>query len=94
LRVTRFIKNPTTPIAFEKTFSPLDRDEGNEEEADIVVQALEPRGGQTTVGTGPRLLIHVHFSGLNPTDEEDEGALPPGHSVHHVGRQKTTCFAL
>jgi len=86
LRPTRFIKNPTTAIAFEKAFSPLDRDEGNEEKAYVMVEPFEPRGGQAAVGTGPRLVIYGHFSGLNPTDEEDEGASPPGHSVHHVGR--------
>jgi hypothetical protein len=60
-------------MAFEETFSPLDRDEGNEEKADIVVQAFEPRGGQPTAGTDPRLVIHGHSFGLHSTDE-NEGA--------------------
>jgi len=90
LEVTRLspaclIKNSPAPCTLQKSLSPLDRDERNEEKADIVVQAFEPRGGQATVGTDPRLVIHFHFSGLNSTDE-NEGASPPGHSVHHDGR--------
>jgi len=76
LRPTRFIKNPITAIAFEKAFSPLDRDEGNEEKAYVMVEPFEPRGGQATVGTGPRLVIYVHFSGLYSTDENEGAHLP------------------
>jgi hypothetical protein len=76
LRPTRFIKNPTTAIAFEKAFSPLDRDEGNEEKAYVMVEPFEPRRGQAAVGTDPRLIIHFYFSGLYSTDE-NEGASPP-----------------
>ena len=78
----RLIKNSPASCTLQKSFSPLDRDEGNEEEADIVVQPFEPRGGQATVGTDPRLVVHFHFSGLYSADE-DEGASPPDHSVHH-----------
>ena len=91
LRPTRFIKNSATAIAFEKAFSPLDRDEGNEEKADIVVEPFEPCRGQATVGTGPRLVIHCHFSGLYSTDK-DEGASPPDHSVHLMKDRKPLCF--
>ena len=68
-------------MAFEETFSPLDRDEGNEEKADIVVQAFEPRGGQPTAGTDPRLVIHGHSSGLDSADKKEEGASPPRRSI-------------
>ena len=90
LEVTRLspaylIKNSPAQCTLHKSLSPLDRDERNEEQADIVVQAFEPCGGQSTIGTDPRLIIHCHFSGLNSADK-DEGASPPDHSVHHEGR--------
>jgi len=37
----RLVKDPVAAVALEKTFSSFDRDEGNEEEAEIMVQALE-----------------------------------------------------
>ena len=77
LRPARLIKYSAAPAALEKLLSPLNRDEGNEEEADIMVQPFEPRRGQTTVGTDPRLVIHFHFPRLDSADEKEEGASPP-----------------
>ncbi len=37
----RLVKDPVAVVALEKTFSSFDRDEGNEEKADIVVEALQ-----------------------------------------------------
>jgi len=71
------IENSTATIALQKALSPFDRDEGNKKQADIVVQPLEARRGQTAVGADPRLIIHLHSSGLNSTDE-NEGPSPPG----------------
>jgi hypothetical protein len=85
LRSSRLIKNASTAIAFEKVFSPLNRDEGNEEKADVMVEPFEPRRRQTTVRTGPRLIIHFYFSGLDSTDE-NEGASPPDRSIRHDGK--------
>lgn len=40
-----------------------------------MIQAFEPRGGQATIGAGPRLVIYLNFSGLYPADK-NEGAPP------------------
>jgi len=37
-----FIKDLTTAVAFQEAFSSLDRNEGDEEEAHIMVKPLEP----------------------------------------------------
>jgi len=72
----RFIKDSAAAVAFQEALPTLDRDEGNEEKAYVMVQPLEPCRGQTTVGTDPRLVIHLRFSGLYSTDK-DEGTSPP-----------------
>ena len=72
-----FIENSATPIAFQETLSPLDRNEGNKEQAQIVVQSLEAGRGQATLRAEPRLTIYFDFSWLNSTDKEKESASPP-----------------
>jgi len=37
-----FIKNAATALALKETFSPLDREERNEKETHIMIQALKP----------------------------------------------------
>jgi hypothetical protein len=76
LRSTRLIKNAAALIALQKAFPPLDRDQGNEKETDIMVQPLEAGRRQTATGADPRLFIHFYSSGLNSTDK-NEGPSPP-----------------
>jgi hypothetical protein len=35
------VKNPAAPVALQKNFPALDRKEGDEEEAEIMIQALQ-----------------------------------------------------
>jgi len=76
------IENPAAAVALEEAFSPFDRDERNEKQADIVIQPFEAGRGQAAVGAGPRLIIHFDSSGLNPTDK-NEDASPPLHKKMH-----------
>ena len=82
--LTCFIENAAAAIAFEKALPPLDRDQGNEKQTDIVVQPLEAGRRQAATGADPRLFIHFYSSGLNSTDE-NEGASPPNveDSIEH-----------
>ena len=89
LRSTRFIKNAAAAIALQKAFSPLDRDQGNEKQTDIVVQPLEAGRRQAATGADPRLFIHFYSSGLNSTDK-DEGSSPPIQLDPSI-KQETMC---
>jgi hypothetical protein len=41
-RLAVFLENPPAAVAFQKRLSPFDRNEGNEEKAQIMIQALQP----------------------------------------------------
>jgi len=73
----RFIENSATPIAFQEALSPLDRNERNKEQAQIVVEPLEAGRGQATLRTEPRLIICFDFPWLNSTNKQEESASPP-----------------
>ncbi len=60
-----FIKNSATAVALKEAFSPLDRKERNEKEAQVMVQTFETGRGQTAAWACPRLLIHLYLSGLD-----------------------------
>ena len=45
LGMSGFIEDPAATGAFQEGFSPLDGNQGNEEKADVMVQALEPGRG-------------------------------------------------
>jgi len=72
-----FIKNASAPATLQKTFAPLDRDEGNKEKAHVMIEPFEPGRGRTAVGTDPRLIIHFDFSWLNSADKKEEDPSPP-----------------
>jgi hypothetical protein len=73
LRSPLFVKYPTAAIAFQKRLSALDGDQGNEEEADIVVQPFAPGRRQAAARARPRLVINLNFLRLHSANE-DEGA--------------------
>ncbi len=76
MRPAGLVENPAAPVALQDTLPPFDRDQGDKEEAQIVVQPFKPGGGQTAARADPRLIIDIHFSGLYPANE-DEGPFPP-----------------
>jgi hypothetical protein len=78
-QVSGFIRNHAAPFAIQEAFSPFHSKEGNEEKAQVMVQALEPSGGIPAAGAGPWLVIELYFLGLYSADK-DESASPP--SVH------------
>ncbi len=71
------IENPAAAAAFKKRFSPFDRNQRDEEKADIVVKTLEPGRRQAAPGTSPSLVIYLNFLGLYPSDKKEEDP-PPG----------------
>ena len=66
-----FVKYPAAAVAFEKRFSAFDRNQGNEEEADIVIQPFAPGRRQATVRAGPGLVIDLDFLRLHSTNEDE-----------------------
>ncbi len=72
-------------VALQEAFPPLDRDERNKEEAQVVVQAFAPGRGQPTPRAGPRLIIDLDLPRLYPANE-DEGTPPPvtRFALNHV----------
>ena len=72
-----FIKNPAAAVALQEGFSTLNRNQGDEEKADIVVKAHQSGGRQAAPGTTPGLVIHLNLLGLYPADEKEEDP-PPG----------------
>jgi len=75
LRSPGFVKRPAAAVAFQERFSALDRNQGNKEEADIVIQPLAPRRRQATLRAGPRLIVDLNLLRLHPANE-DEGSPP------------------
>jgi len=71
-----FIEDPAAAVAFQEGLPPLDGNQGDEEKADVMVQALQPGGGQTTPGTGPGLIINLHLFGLHAPDKKEEDPPP------------------
>jgi hypothetical protein len=86
-----FIKNPATAVALQKAASSLDRDEGNKEEAYVMVKSFEPGRGQAAFWASPRLVIYLDSSGLN-TAYKNEGA-PPLKPAKD-GKMSLSVFAL
>ena len=70
-----FIEDPAATIALQEGFSPLDRNQGDKEETDIMVEALQPGRGQTASRADPRLIIHLYLFGLHAPDKKEE--VPP-----------------
>ena len=75
LGTAAFVKHSAAAVAFQKRFSALDRNQGNKEEADIVIQPLAPRRRQATLRAGPRLIVDLNLLRLHPANE-DEGSPP------------------
>jgi hypothetical protein len=71
-----FIRNHATPVAVQEAFSLFYSEEGNEEEAQVMVQTLKPSGGIPAAGAEPWLVIELYFPGLYSADK-DKSASPP-----------------
>jgi hypothetical protein len=65
------IKNPAAAVAFQKNLPSLDREEGNKEKAQVMVQTLEASGRQATLGAGLWLVVYLNLLGLYPADEDE-----------------------
>ena len=75
LRAALFVKHPAAAVAFQEGLSAPDRNQGNEEKAEIVIQAFPPGRRQAAVWAGPGLIIDLDLLRLHPSNE-DEGAPP------------------
>ena len=83
LRPALFVEYPAAAAAFQKGLSALNGNQGDEEEADIVVQPFAPGRRQAAVRARPGLVIDLDFLRLHSANE-DEGS-PPwelGNSDH------------
>ena len=70
-----FIEHPAAAVAFQEGLPPLDGNQGDEEKADVMVEALQPGRGQTASRADPRLIIHLYLFGLHAPDKKEE--VPP-----------------
>lgn len=78
-RPATLIKNPAAAVALQKDPPPFDRKEGDEKEAQVMVQPLEAGGRQAALGAGPWLVIYLNLLGLYTADEKEEDPPPePG----------------
>jgi hypothetical protein len=75
-RPADFLRNNATPVTLQETFSLFHPEEGNEEEAQVMIQAFEPSGGMTATRAEPWWVIELYLSGLYASDE-NESASPP-----------------
>ena len=61
----RGVEKAAASVALDKRLcSAFDGNEGNEEEADVMVQPLQPGRGDPAAWAEPRLLVHLDFFGL------------------------------
>ena len=79
-RLAGFIRNDTTPVALQEALPQFHPEKGNEEEAQVMVQTLEPSGGITAARADPWLVIELYLPKLYATDK-NESASPPGVQV-------------
>ena len=82
---TGFVKNTATVVALQEALSPLDREERNKEQAQVVVQAFEPGRRRTTTRTDSCLIIDLNLPRLY-TANENEGTplLSSDFAPNHV----------
>ncbi len=70
-----FLKNSAAPVAFQENLTPLDRDQRDKKEAQIMIHAFEPGRGQAAIGADPCLIIDPNLFGLYAT-HKNEGPPP------------------
>ncbi len=78
------VKNPAAPVALQKDFPALDREEGDEEEAEIMIQALQASRRRAAPRAWPRLIIHLNLLGLYPANKKEEDAPPVAGTHSHT----------
>ena len=79
LGAAAFVKHAAATAAFQKRLSPLDGNQGDKEQAEVVIQAFPPGRRQAAVRTGPRLIIDLNFLRLHSANEDEDA--PPLEST-------------
>ena len=82
LRAAAFVEHPPAAVAFQEGLSPLDRNQGDKEKADVMIQPLQPGRRQTTIRTRPGLIINLNFPGLHSTDKDEDAPLLESAGFH------------
>ena len=75
LGTAAFVKHAAATVAFQKRLSALDGNQGDKEQAKIVIQPFPPGRRQAAVRTGPRLIIDLNFLRLHSANEDEDA--PP-----------------
>ena len=75
LGAAAFVKPAAATVALQKRFSPFDGNQGDKEQAEVVIQPFPPGRWQAAVRTGPRLIIDLDFLRLHSADEDEDA--PP-----------------
>jgi hypothetical protein len=71
-----FIEDPAAAVTLQEGLSPLDGNQRDKEETDVMVQALQPGWGQAALRAGPRLIIYLDFLRLHAPDKKEEDPPP------------------
>jgi len=70
-----FVKHSAAAVAFQKRLSALDRNQGDEEKTEVVIQPFPPGRRQAAVRTGPGLVIELNFFRLHSANEDEDAPL-------------------
>jgi hypothetical protein len=79
LGTAAFVKHPAATVTFQKWLSALDGNQGDKEQAKIMIQPFPSGRRQAAARTGPGLIIDLHFLRLHSTNEDED--TPPKESA-------------
>lgn len=79
LGMAAFVKHSAATVTFQKWLSALDGNQGDKEQAKIMIPPFPPGRRQAAGRTGPRLIIDLNFLRLHSANEDEDA--PPLESI-------------
>lgn len=70
IRAVRRLREDAAAVALKEGCPLFDAEHGDKKDGEIVVEAFEPCGRESTGAADPGPLVHVHGLRLHPADEE------------------------
>jgi hypothetical protein len=82
LGAAAFVKNAAATVTFQKRLSALDGNQGDEEQAKIMIPPFPPGRRQAAGRTGPRLIVDLNFLRLHSANEDEDAPLLENQGFH------------